>query len=626
MIVATAGHVDHGKTSLVNALTGIDTDRLAEEKKRGLTIDLGFAYTDTETGSRLGFVDVPGHIRFINNMLAGVSAIDCALLVIAADDGVMPQTAEHLEILNLLGIDQGLIALTKIDRCDDTQIKDTIKTIEQAVNGTFLENAEIFPVSSETGEGIDMMRVALEVTAEEITARSDGGLFRLAIDRRFTVKGAGIVVTGSVFAGQINVGDEAYLMPQGIPVRIRSLHTQNQEATSAQAGDRCAVNLTSNDLELEDIHRGNWLTTNRGAATSRADVRLTLSSSETRPLSHWTPVHVHAAANHAVGRVALLEARKIAPGEDGLIQVVFSPAINLCVGDRIIIRDQAAARTLGGGIVLNPHSPARGRARQERVANLKQLSSAAPENACMTMISAANMGLSKTQLQQDFNLSEQELTNTLKTNIRLLDDNWLITPSHFDRCCVTLTERVTHWHEQNPGKGGMPKSQMRALVRSWPGPLFDAVIPALIESGNLEQQGNQLKRPGYGVQLSSQEQKIWVQVEPLLAADPTKPPVLHDLAKSVSTEPRILEKILIQVVKTGQLVRPVKNRFFLKAGIAQLRRALAEVDGPGGFSVQAYRDETGIGRNLCIEILEYFDRQGVTRRIGDARQLIKKDT
>ena len=250
MIVATAGHVDHGKTSLVQLLTGVDTDRLKEEKQRGLTIDLGFAYTDTETGGRLGFVDVPGHIRFINNMLAGVSAIDLALLVVAADDGVMPQTVEHLDVLQLLGIQRGIIAVTKIDRVEAHRVDEVIGELEVLTASTFLAGADVYPVSSLSGEGVDTLKLALDIAAEETARRAADGLFRLAIDRRFSVHGSGIVVTGSVFAGNVSIGDNLILMPQGTPVRVRGLHTQNQSAESATAGDRCAVNLTGNRLEL----------------------------------------------------------------------------------------------------------------------------------------------------------------------------------------------------------------------------------------------------------------------------------------------------------------------------------------------------------------------------------------
>lgn len=626
MIIATAGHVDHGKTSLVNALTGVDTDRLEEEKKRGLTIDLGFAYTDAESGGRLGFVDVPGHTRFISNMLAGVSAIDCALLVIAADDGVMPQTKEHLEILNLLGIHQGLIALTKIDRVEPTRVEEVSEQIQKATANTFLEEAEIFPVSSETGDGIDTLRVALEVTAEEISTRSQDGLFRLAVDRRFSVKGSGIVVTGSVFAGRVATGDEVFLMPQGIPVRVRSLHTQNQAAESAASGDRCAVNITSNEVELEDIHRGNWLTKNPGEATDRVDIELRLNADETRALSHWTPVHIHTAANHVTGRVALLETGKIEPGATGLAQLVFEPPVNLCFGDRVILRDQAATRTIGGGVVITTDSPRRGRARPERVTYLAGINAADRLRALGHHLEHADSGVTRQSLLNTYNMTEEELDTALEDlPCVTLGDALLITQANLDAARRQLVEKAEHWHESNPGKSGLPKSQMQKLVRNWPGQLLDAVITDLLAGGELEQNGNQLNLKGFGVQLSSKEQKIWADAEPLLASDITRPPVLHDLAKSLNIEPKPLEKVLIQIVKTGQLVRPVKNRFFLVDGIEELKTALNKAN-PGAetFTVQHYRDATGIGRNLCIEILEYFDRQGITRRVGDERQLVRR--
>lgn len=631
MIIATAGHVDHGKTSLVNALTGVDTDRLEEEKQRGLTIDLGFAYTDAESGGRLGFVDVPGHTRFISNMLAGVSAIDCALLVIAADDGVMPQTKEHLEILNLLGIRQGLIALTKIDRVEPARVEEVSEQIQMTTANTFLEAAEIFPVSSETGEGVDTLQVALEVTAEEISTRGQDGLFRLAIDRRFSVKGSGIVVTGSVFAGNVTTGDEVFLMPQGIPVRVRSLHTQNQAAESAAAGDRCAVNITSNEVELEDIHRGNWLTKNPGEATDRVDIKLRLSADETRALSHWTPVHIHSAANHMTGRVALLTPGnagpvKIEPGATGLAQLVFERPVNLCFGDRVILRDQAATRTIGGGVVITTDSPRRGRARPERVTYLAGIDAADRYQALGHHLEHADSGVTRQSLLNTYNLTEEELDTALEDlPCVTLGDTLLITQDSLDAACRQLVEKTQHWHESNPGKSGLPKSQMQKLVRNWPGQLLDAVITDLLAGGELEQNGNQLNLKGFGVQLSSKEQKIWADAEPLLASDMTRPPVLHDLAKSLNIEPKALEKVLIQIVKTGQLVRPVKNRFFLVDGIDELKAALAKAN-PGAetFTVQHYRDATGIGRNLCIEILEYFDRQGITRRVGDERQIVNR--
>ena len=627
MIIATAGHVDHGKTSLVNALTGVDTDRLKEEKQRGLTIDLGFAYSDSESGERLGFVDVPGHTKFISNMLAGVSAIDCALLVIAADDGVMPQTLEHLEILNLLGIDYGLIALTKIDRCDEEQISRTLEQINEVVSRTFLKDAEIYPVSSTTNEGMETLQVALELTADDIGHRRQNGQFRLAIDRRFSIKGSGVVVTGSVFSGKISVGDELFLMPQFIPVRIRGLHTQNQKAASAIAGDRCAVNISGQGLELEHIHRGNWLTTNSALATSRVDIEIAISRSETRPFSHWTPVHIHSAASHVTGRVALLEttdSTKIAPGQKGLAQLVFNPPINLCFGDRVIIRDQAATRTIGGGKVINTTSPKRGRAKPERIEQLRQLNPSSTDASLAALIQGELYGVELKTIREKFNLTDTELANYLDTSGFETVSNQLVIPKdRLEAVKDGLIEKLEDWHKTNSSKSGLPRNKIRQMLKSWHQGLFDRIIDGLIISEELLQDGNLIQRPGYGVQLNNKEMSTWEAVLPHLQLELLKPPVLHELASAVSLEPKQLEKILNQVVKTGSLVRPVKNRFFLPEAMPQLMAAMSKAaDDKQQFTVQQYRDQTGIGRNLSIEILEYFDRQGVTRRVGDVRQIM----
>ncbi|MGV0034285.1 MAG: selenocysteine-specific translation elongation factor [Candidatus Azotimanducaceae bacterium WSBS_2022_MAG_OTU7] len=592
-------------------------------------MDLGFAYSDAESGERLGFVDVPGHTKFINNMLAGVSAIDCALLVVAADDGVMPQTLEHLENTNLLGIDHGLIALTKIDRCDEQQISRTLDQITQVVSRTFLKDAEIYPVSAVTREGMETLQIALELTADEIEHRKKNGQFRLAIDRRFSIKGAGVVVTGSVFSGSISVGDELFLMPQEIPVRIRGLHTQNQEADTASAGDRCAVNISGQDLELELIHRGNWLTTNPAATTARVDVELTISHAETRPFSHWTPVHIHSAANHVTGRVALLETTattRIAPGERGLAQLVFDPPINLCFGDRVIIRDQAATRTIGGGKVINTTSPKRGRAKPERIEQLRRLNPGNLEESLMALIRGEAQGIELKTIREMFNLTGPELTRCLDTSgFDIIADQLVIPETRLAAVKGELIEKLEDWHKANPGKSGLPRNKIRQMARSWHQVLFDRIVDGLIASEELLQNGNLVQRPGYGVQLNKKEMSTWQAALPHLQVDLLKPPVLHELASAIAAEPKQLEKILNQVVKTGLLMRPVKNRFFLPEAMLELKDAMSSAaDDKQQFTVKAYRDQTGIGRNLSIEILEYFDRQGITRRMGDVRQIMEQ--
>jgi len=624
MIIATAGHVDHGKTSLVQALTGIDTDRLKEEKQRGLTIDLGFAYTDAETGSRLGFVDVPGHIKFINNMLAGVAAIDFSLLVIAADDGVMPQTIEHLEVLQLLGIKAGIVALTKIDRVDDDRLEEVTGDIRRVTQDTFLARADIYPVSNTTGDGIDTIKLALDIAADEVDARSNDGLFRLAIDRRFSVHGAGIVVTGSVFAGAVSEGDTLRLMPQDIPVRARSLRTQDQAADNATAGDRCAMNLTANRLSIDEIHRGNWITQNTGHASSRIDVRIEVLKSAGSSLRHWTPVHFHTAANHVTARIALLEERRIEPGGMGLAQVVLDEAINVCVGDRFVIRDQAALMTLGGGSVIDPWSVKRGRARQDRLDYLRQVDPDSAFNTLQQMIGNLATGVDLDRFAKAFNLSDAERQRIIEqVDCRKLGENHVIGEPQFKAARDTLAAQLDHWHQANPGKPGMPINQISQLNRRWPGLLTELLVADMRELGELHQDGNIFCLDGYGLRLSSLEQQIFASIKPLLEDEPVKPPVLHDLAKAVDQPPKDLEKILNQVVKAGQLVRPVKNRYFLPEAMKELKGYLAQAaDEQGQFTVKQYRDVAGTGRNLAIEVLEYFDRTGVTRRLGDIRQIV----
>jgi len=359
LIVGTAGHIDHGKTALLQALTGQQGDRRREERERGITIDLGYVYADLGEGSLTGFIDVPGHERFVHNMLAGASGIDCVLLVVAADDGVMPQTREHLAIVELLGIRRALVALTKIDRVEQERIAEVEQQIEDLLATGPLASAPIFPVSSIRGDGIDALRTALIEEAARTAARSDSGHFRQAIDRAFSVTGTGVVVTGTAFAGRVRIGDELLLGPTGKRVRVRGLHAQNREANEAHAGQRVALNLAGERLAVEQIHRGDWLLhPSLHAPTQRIDIDFQLLPGEAHELKHWTPVHVHLGAQDVTARVALLEDASLAPGERAFAQLLLNAPSHAVHGDRIVLRDQSAQRTLGGGRVLRTHQRA----------------------------------------------------------------------------------------------------------------------------------------------------------------------------------------------------------------------------------------------------------------------------
>ena len=369
MIVATAGHVDHGKTALVRALTGVDTDRLPEEKKRGLTIDLGFAYHPLGDGHVLGFVDVPGHERFVRNMLAGVGAIDLALVVVAADDGVMPQTREHTAILDLLGVTECIAVVTKVDKVEAARAGEVSVEIDALLSTTGMRGAEIHRVCALSGAGMDALAGALRERALSLAARAANGRFRLCVDRAFMLKGAGLVVTGTVHAGVASTGDRLVVTPSGHDARIRGIHAQDRPAGSARAGERCALNLSGRGIESGAVARGDWIVDRAlHAPSDRIDVRLRVLPGEARALRHWTPVHAHLAAAHSTARVAVLGAGSIAPGDSGRVQVVLDHPLHALAGDRIVLRDQSATRTMGGGTIIDPFSPKRGRARPARLA------------------------------------------------------------------------------------------------------------------------------------------------------------------------------------------------------------------------------------------------------------------
>ena len=416
MIVATAGHVDHGKTLLVKALTGTDTDRLPEEKKRGLTIDLGFAYWQPADGPVIGFVDVPGHERFVRNMLAGVGIVDIALLVVAADDGVMPQTREHLAILDLLGISTGVVALTKIDRVDPARVDEVADSVRAVLSDTRLAGAPVFPLSAHTGDGVAELAAHLEELARTLDARDAGGHFRLAVDRCFTIAGAGLVVTGSVFSGQASVGETVLLSPPGITARIRGLHAQNRQAETARAGQRCALNLAGAELDKDHVHRGDWVLSEAAhAPTARFDAELRVLANEARALKHWTPMHLHLGAADVTCRVAVLEGGRIAPGETGLAQLVLDHAIGALAGDRFILRDQSARRTVAGGRIIDPFAPARGRSRPARLGQLGALRHEDPAAALAGLVAAVPEGIELNRFALARNLRADEAAAVFDT-------------------------------------------------------------------------------------------------------------------------------------------------------------------------------------------------------------------
>lgn len=632
MIVATAGHIDHGKTLLVKALTGIDADRLPEEKQRGLTIDLGFAYLPLEDGPTIGFVDVPGHERFIRNMLAGVSGIDLALLIVAADDGPMPQTEEHLAILDLLDIRRGAVAITKTDRVDEHRIAEVIDDIHVLLAGTSLEGAQLFQVSALKGTGVAKLKQFLEGTAREIPSRTTGGGFRLAIDRNFNLKGAGLVVTGTVFAGETRPGDQLVVSPSGHEVRVRGIHAQNLESDTGVAGQRCALNLTGRGIDRDSISRGDWLVAPAlNAPTRRFDARLKILASENRPLKHWTPVHVHAGAVALTGRVALLGDRPIPPGEAALVQVVVDAPTSVTFGDRFVIRDQSARRTIGGGRVIDPFAPGRGRRAPERLALLRATDHEDLGTALQAMCEAAPGGIDLNRFAVARNVTPPDATtaagNAGLTITTTPNNDIAITLGHWDQLRSMIVQEITKHHAGASDSPGMALRELKAAAGATAGmPLFAAAVADLVASGKLVQEGGVIRQADHQAALPPRDAALWDKVSAELEAEDGRPPSVPDLADSLGMNARDLERFLVKLGRQGLTVQVSRNRFMTPSMIRKLADTAEQLTAEFAaqkFTVRMFRDATALGRNLTIEVLEFFDRSGFTRRVGDERMVLK---
>ncbi|MDP6174345.1 MAG: selenocysteine-specific translation elongation factor, partial [Rhodospirillales bacterium] len=543
MIVATAGHIDHGKTALVQALTGIDTDRLPEEKKRGMSIDLGFAYQPMAGGGIMGFVDVPGHERFIRNMLAGVAGIDYAILVIAADDGPMPQTVEHLAILDMMGVTKGAVALSKIDRVDEARITEVTRLIEQLIATSGLAGAEICPLSAHTGAGMEVLRANLDGAVENLVARAQDGNFRLAVDRCFTLAGAGLVVAGSVFSGTVSVGDHLIVSPDGIEVRVRSIHAQNQEAELGVAGQRCAINIAGGGLRKVQVYRGSWLLAGEiHDPVPRFDARLKVLPGESSALRHWTPVHVHLGAAEVPGRVAVLEGKSIAPGEDGLVQVVLDRRVGALTGDRFVLRDNSARRTVAGGAVIDPFAPSRGRAKPERIAFLGAMELGGPELALGALAADSPGGVDMAHFATAWNLHTDDMAALVELSDLVLagppEKQIGLAPDGWAKLGSEVLEALGAWHEAQPDKAGPGADALRKVLPTrLAKPLLESLLGDLTKNKKINKNGASYALPDFMPALEGRDAALWNKVSALLRDGYTKPPVVHEIASQLSANP-----------------------------------------------------------------------------------------
>lgn len=601
MIIATAGHVDHGKTTLLQAITGVNADRLPEEKKRGMTIDLGYAYWPQPDGRVLGFIDVPGHEKFLSNMLAGVGGIDHALLVVACDDGVMAQTREHLAILQLTGNPQLTVALTKADRVDATRINEVREAVQATLREYGFTDAALFETVATEGRGIDALRHHLQ----QLSSREHAShhRFRLAIDRAFTVKGAGLVVTGTALSGEVKVGDTVWLTGINKPMRVRGLHAQNQPVDHAHAGQRIALNIAG-DAEKAQLNRGDWLLSE---APPEPSERVIVSLQTHIPLSQWQPLHIHHAASHITGRVSLLE--------NDLAELVFDTPLWLADNDRLVLRDISARETLAGARVVTLNPPRRGKRKPEYLQWLWALAQASNDKAALE-VHLERGAVNLTDFAWARQLSNEGLLPlTQQPGFIQAGNNLLNAPVAACWQRKVLNTLATY-HEQHQDEPGPGRERLRRMAL----PMEDDALVLLLienmrESGVIKSHHGWLHLPDHKAGFTAEQEAIWQKAAPLFGDEPWW---VRDLARETNTDEQVMRQVLRHAAQQGLIVAIVKDRYYRNDRIVAFASLIRELDQARGSTCAAdFRDRLNVGRKLAIQILEYFNRIGFTRRRGN---------
>lgn len=632
MIVGTAGHIDHGKTTLVRALTGVDTDRLKEEKARGISIELGYAYTPLANGDILGFIDVPGHERLIHTMAAGASGIDLGLLVVAADDGVMPQTREHLAILSLLGVNQGAVAISKSDRADEARRREVQEQVAALAANTFLQDMPVFFVSAAASDdpGVAALRAHLHAAAQDMALRDTKGLFRLAVDRVFTLKGHGTVVTGTVHDGVLRLDDEAAdlrLMPAGHKVRVRSIHAQNQPAHEARGGQRCALNLAGVDKDA--ISRGDWIADLRCFTPSRnidAQLRLLPGAG---PVRAWSPLHIHLGASHFLAHAVPLSSATLPAGEAGWVQLVFDQSVCAMPGDRYIARDAQARHTVGGGTILDPNAPQRKRRSPERMQWLRAVSELHAGGGLADLLRRAPWGLDEHQVLRLMRQAPDGIAppeGALWVSARgSVAPRQLIGQSHWNALLAQALQTMESFHQRWPDEPGIDMARLRRMaLPALPEPLWVALCDHLLDTGQLARNGPWLHAPGHAAALAPQEAELAERLLPLVNEGGFDPPWVRDLAQQLDMDEQQTRRLMLKLLRRGELYQIVRDLFYHREQVVRLAGLIEALAGSEGVGAAQFRDQTGLGRKRSIQILEFFDRAGYTRRLRD-QHVLRKD-
>ena len=613
IVVGTAGHIDHGKTALIRALTGMDTDRLEEEKRRGISIDLGFAYLDLAPDLRASFVDVPGHERFVKNMLAGVAGIDLVLFVVAADESVKPQTREHFDICRLLGIRHGIIVLTKCDLVPPDILELVKLEVEEFTRGSFLEGAPMAVVSSVTGEGISRLRELLVGTAARLPARDSARHFRLPIDRAFIMKGFGAVVTGTLASGKVRVEDEVEIHGLGKRARVRGVEVHGRRVEAALAGQRTALNLAG--VEARELRRGMVLThPGLFQATREADARFSLLESA-KPLKHRAPIHFHAGAAEVVAEVRLLDGRAaMEPGADGYVRLKLAEPLLLLPGDRFIARMFSPVVTIGGGAILDI-APPRVKQPSER---LKRLDGAPPAEVLAALVRESRNGCSLSELVRRTGLTAAEINDAGLTRVAGVEA-WFVDPGWLAALRSRVLEELRAFHAANPLQTGMPKEDLRArLLPEAPVFLLDSVLAGWT---SVAAEGDRVRLSGHRVAFQGDEEEALKRIESAFERAGLTAPGVGGVLAGCGVEAHRARQLLQILLRNRRLIRVSEDLVIHASAVARLREMLAPRRGQR-FTVPEFKEWTGISRKFAIPLLEFLDRERVTRREGDQRVVL----
>jgi selenocysteine-specific elongation factor len=637
LILGTAGHVDHGKTSLIRALTGIDTDRLKEEKARGITIELGFAHLDLPCGHRLGIVDVPGHEKFVRNMVAGAAGMDMVAFVIAADEGIMPQTKEHFDICRLLGLRDGLIILTKKDMVEPDWLAMVQEEVRDFFAGSFLENAPIIPVSSVSGEGIDEIKKILDEKVRAINFQEEFGPFRLAVDRVFSMKGFGTVITGTSFSGRIAVGEDITFYPGGLTAKIRGIQVHGTARELVEAGHRTAINLQG--IDKEQISRGDMAAAPGSMlASTLLDADLHYLAGSGKKLKNRSQVRLHVGTREIVGRVVLLDADSLEPDEDANIQLILKEPVAVWPGDRFVIRSYSPAATLGGGVILNNAPPKRKRAAERDRQRSREVfavykNGGLTDKILLLLEESGLQGITAEQLAARLGLFGKRLKKQLEQPIsakKILvveaDSQRLLAVSVADKQAQAILSLLGKYHRDNPIKNGLAAEELRSRLKPPADQkLFQYLLGSLSRQGQIAQDGAEVRLAGHQVTLQVDEQAVQEKISRIYQQAGLEPPLLKDVLTSFPELPeKRLQQVMDLLLKQGLLVKVSETLIFHKDALNSLAEKMtAFMLKEGEIDAPRFKDLSGLSRKFSIPLLEYFDKIKLTIRVGDKRVLRK---